>query len=196
MALLISNNVEKNIEKSDNSVNSEKSKNDLLCLECNEFFGTPQTDNKCSFCFLGKDKVLCYRDHEFRKMLDQYVETKLASKTNQNLLKKSLKKKTSGPIRYVLDVMNKNDTYITAKFGYELKMILNKMVLPEKEIKDISLIICSLIIDWWNMRNYSFSSTEMCYFGHFGDKYEINEIKTIPPPLNNRLSALNIFKIF
>ena len=75
-------------------------------------------------------------------------------------------------------------------------MILNKMVLPEKEIKDISLIICSLIIDWWNMRNYSFSSTEMCYFGHFGDKYEINEIKTIPPPLNNRLSALKIFKIF
>ena len=186
MSSLISNNIEKN---------SEKSENDLLCLGCNEFFGTPETDNKCSFCFFGKERVLCYRDPEFRKMLDQYVETKLASKTHQNLLRKSLKKKTGGSVRYVLDVMNKNDTYITAKFGYELKMILNKMGLPEKEIKDISLIICTLIIDWWNMRNYSFSSTEMCYFGHFGDIHEINEIKTIPPPLNNRLSALKIFKI-
>ena len=193
MASLIINNVEKNIENSDNS---EKSENGSLCIGCNEYFGTPETDNKCSLCFLGKDRVLCYRDPEFRKMLDQYVKIKLASKTHQNLLIKSLKKKTGGSIRYVLDVMNKNDTYITAKFGYELKMILNKMGLPEKEIKAISLIICSLIIDWWNMRNYLFTSTEMCYFGHFGDNNEINEIKTIPPPLNNnRLSALKIFKI-
>ena len=45
------------------------------------------------------------------------------------------------------------------------------------------------------MKNYSFNSTEMCYFGHFGDNYEINEIKTIPPPFNIRLNNISIFKI-
>ena len=83
MASLIINNVEKNIE---NSNNSEKSENGSLCVGCNEYFGTPDTDNKCSFCFKGKDRELCYRDPEFRKMLHQYIETKLASKTHQNLL--------------------------------------------------------------------------------------------------------------
>ena len=165
------------------------------CVLCNEYYGTMETDNKCSYCFIGKDRPLCYRDPTFRKMLDQYVVTKLASKTHQILLEKSLKKKTDGTVRYIFDIMNKDDTYITAKFGFKLKKILNIMSLPEKEKRNISYIICSIIIDWWNMRDYSFTSAEMCYFGRFGDKYYIDEIKTIPPPLNSRINTLKLFKI-
>tara|TARA_B100001287_G_C22664116_1_gene521995 strand:+ start:1034 stop:1618 length:585 start_codon:yes stop_codon:yes gene_type:complete len=192
MSSLINNNENKYV-KTDNTIihsNNEIKK----CTECNEFFGLPDTDHKCSYCFKGKDKVLSFRDPEFKKMLDEYVKSKLVNKTQQNLLKKSLKKKTSGPFRYIIGIIMKEDKYISAKFGYELKMKLNNIGRSEKETKILSLTICSLIIDWWNMKNYSFNSMEMCYFGHFGDNYEINEIKTIPPPLNNRLIDSSIFK--
>ena len=36
------------------------------------------------------------------------------------------------------------------------------------------------------MMKYKFNGTEMCYYGHFGDPYEIEErVNSIPPQLNN-----------
>ena len=199
MTSFINNNIIKTtVENSSETKRVETSVETIInkfCIVCNEYYSTEDKNNKCSYCFYGKDMRLCYRDKKFRIILDQYIKTKLASKTHLNVLKKSMRKKKSGILRYMLKLMIKNDTYITAKFCFELKNILNKMPLPEKENRDISYIICSLIIDWWNMKDYSFTPGEMCYFGHFGDKHEINEIKTIPPPLNNRINTLKLFKI-
>ena len=36
------------------------------------------------------------------------------------------------------------------------------------------------------MKDKKFNGTEMCYYGHFGDPYEIQErVNSIPPQLNN-----------
>ena len=50
-------------------------------------------------------------------MLDEYVKSKLVNKTQQNLLKKSLKKKTTGSFRYIISIIMKEDKYISAKFA-------------------------------------------------------------------------------
>ena len=97
----------------------------------------------------------------------------------QNMLKKACKTDSYGIMLHLHSVITKNKKYISAEFAND---ILNKYGRNERK----SHIICSLIIDWWNMKDKNFNGTEMCYYGHFGDPYEVQErVNSIPPQLNN-----------
>ena len=79
------------------------------------------------------------------------------------------------------DLLVKSKTlYISAKDGEEL--LRRTGLCCDKKFH----IICPLILDWWNMKKYNFNSSEMCYYGRFGDeKIFAEQIKTIPPPKPN-----------
>ena len=66
--------------------------------------------------------------------------------------------------------------FLTAEQAYPL--LRNK----GGDTNEKSHLICQFIIDWWNMKKYPYNSTEMCYFGNFGDD---PETKTFPPRLPN-----------
>ena len=147
------------------------------CIECNEYYGRIESDNKCSYCFKG---IKTMKDPNFQKKLNNYVKSKTEIKQSyKNLLRQLAFGNNHAILKQLHEHFITEGLYITAKFGSE---ILENCGRDEKK----SHIIGSLIIDWWNMVNYKFNATEMCYFGRFGDPYEIEEIKTIPPPPPNR----------
>jgi len=149
----------------------------IKCTDCYEYYGRIETDNKCSYCFKGIETM---KDPNFQEKLNNYVKSKTEIKHSYKHLLRQL---ASGNNHKILKQLHEHfinkGLYITAEFGSE---ILENCGRDEKK----SHIICSLIIDWWNMVNYKFNATEMCYFGRFGDPYDIEEIKTIPPPPPNR----------
>lgn len=147
------------------------------CIECNEYYGRIESDNKCSYCFKG---IKTMKDPNFQEKLNNYVKSKTDIKQSyKNLLRQLAFSNNHSILKQLHEHFIDEGLYITAKFGSE---ILESCGRDNKK----SHIICSLIIDWWNMVNYKFNATEMCYFGRFGDPYEIEEIKTIPPPPPNR----------
>lgn len=149
----------------------------IKCIECNEYYGRIESDNKCSYCFKG---IKTMKDPNFQKKLNNYVKSKTKIKQSyKNLLRQLAFSNNHAILKQLHEHLIDEGLYITAKFGSE---ILEHCGRDEKK----SHIIGSLIIDWWNMVNYKFNATEMCYFGRFGDPYDIEEIKTIPPPPPNR----------
>ena len=73
-----------------------------------------------------------------------------------------------------------NSLYLSAKEGVH---ILRHIGI---DCEQKSHIICPLVLDWWNMKNYKYNSTELCYFGRYGDESEFEDrIKSIPPPKPN-----------
>ena len=148
------------------------------CVECKEYFGTPEKDNKCSYCFKGILAPLCFKDKEFQKKLNKYVESKTIDKRFNTLIKKASSTDCIGILKHLHSEIKKQDKGITARFA-------EQALRPYRESNIKSHIICSLIIDWWNMKDFKFNSTEMCYYGRFGDPYDIEDIKTIPPPPPN-----------
>ena len=160
------------------------------CVECKEYFGTPEKDNKCTYCYTGKvglyNKGL--KNDQFCEELEKFVESNLVEKKIQNMLEKACKADSYGIMLHLHSVMTKNKKYISAEFAND---IINKYGRNERK----SHIICSLIIDWWNMKDKNFNGTEMCYYGHFGDPYEIQErVNSIPPQLNNYFGIGSIEK--
>lgn len=151
------------------------------CVECKEYFGTPEKDNKCTYCYIGKVGLYSkgLKNDQFREKLVKFVESNLVEEKIQNMFKKACKADSYGIMLHLHSVITKNKKYISAEFAND---ILNKYGRNERK----SHIICSLIIDWWNMKDKKFNATEMCYYGHFGDPYEIQErVNSIPPQLNN-----------
>ena len=77
---------------------------------------------------------------------------------------------------------SENETlWISAEKGEEL------LRRTGKDCGEKSHVICPLILDWWNMKHYSYNGTERCYYGRFGDESTFEEeIKSIPPPPPNK----------
>jgi hypothetical protein len=151
------------------------------CIVCQNFFGLPENDNKCTYCYIGKIGLYSkgLKNKQFCEELIKYVESNLVEEKIQKMLKKACKNESYGIMLHLHSVITKNKKYINAEFAND---ILNKYGRNDRK----SHIICSLIIDWWNMKDKKFNSTEMCYYGHFGDPYEIQErVNCIPPPLNS-----------
>lgn len=147
------------------------------CIDCREYYGRIESDNKCSYCFKG---IKTMKDPNFQEKLNNYVKSKTDIKQSyKNLLRQLAFGYNHAILKQLHEHFIDEGLYITAKFGSE---ILESCGRDNKK----SHIICSLIIDWWNMVNYKFNATEMCYFGRFGDPYDIEEIKTIPPPPPNK----------
>ena len=163
------------------AIKSDWEKMEPNCIECKKYFGHPEKDNKCSYCYIGKigiyDKGIM--NEQYRKELKIFVESKLIDKKMEKMIEKAFKKNAYNIMLHLHDIIRKNKKYITAEFAGK---ILNKYGRNERK----SHIICSLIIDWWNMMKYKFNGTEACYYGHFMDPYEIEErVNSIPPQLNN-----------
>ena len=155
------------------------SKETIKCIDCHEYYGCIESDNKCSYCFKGKERPIGFKDPEFQEKLKNFVKSKTEIKHSyKNLLRQLASGNNHKILKQLHEHFIDEGLYITAEFGSE---ILEKCGRDNKK----SHIICSLIIDWWNMVNYKFNAAEMCYFGRFGDPYDIEEIKTIPPPPPN-----------
>ena len=158
------------------------------CVQCQKYFGSIQTFGKCSTCFKGIE-IINSQNRKFKKRLQEFADEKTKDKSLNNILKKIVKNNNCKILLELHHFMISNEKYITAEFASE---ILGKSNRNQK----LSHIVCSLIIDWWNMVNYKFNGTEMCYYGRFGDPYDIEEIKTIPPPPPNRLMLSDNFILY
>ena len=112
-------------------------------------------------------------------MITDYVDSKIIKEHDVlSILKFSSKMLGIGILKQTLQYLKIKDKYITAKFAKKL-LRENGIDTPEK-----SHLVCSFIIDWWNItRKNGFNSTEMCYFGNFGEG--IKDFK-YPPRLPNR----------
>tara|TARA_Y100000389_G_scaffold202132_1_gene246623 strand:- start:1198 stop:1500 length:303 start_codon:yes stop_codon:yes gene_type:complete len=84
-------------------------------------------------------------------------------------------------LRHILHVIKTEGRYISAKLAEKLCRKTGA------DTWNKSQLILQFVIDWWNMRDYNFNSTELCYFGRYGDIAEFRtEIKSIPPPPSNQ----------
>ena len=167
------------------------------CYKCNEFYGNKRYKYKCSSCHDGGLKSSYpWRDETFRNSVNKWAEEKIQTAKNGGVFRhlKHLMKAYNGSVfpparRHhervagIIKIMklsykeSRFDLYISAKDGEEL-LRRTGMDCPEK-----SHIICPLILDWWNMKNYDYKRFEMCYYGRFGDEMTFaEEIKSIPPP--------------
>ena len=170
------------------------------CYKCNEFYGNKKYKYKCSGCSDETFKS-CYpwRDEEFRNSVNEWAQAKIQiSNTCGGLrtLKQLVRQAYNGTwpkelrvnaCKNLINTLREaykehgEEFYISAKDGEELLRRTGQEY-PEK-----FHIICPLVLDWWNMKNYNYNGSEMCYYGRFGDEMTFCEkIKSIPPPPPNR----------
>ena len=169
------------------------------CCECNEFYAHKKFKYKCSGCFDPQFKrKYPWRDSEFRDRVNEWAKEKIriskisgGFSTLKHLIKrayngtcsKSLRVNVCKDLIYNIKETYKqhgNEFYISAKDGEEL-LTKTGQETPEK-----FHIICPLVLDWWNMKNYNYNTAALCYYGHYGDEISISEqIKSIPPPPPN-----------
>ncbi len=153
------------------------------CIDCNRFWGNPSWKMKCSICsgFGDKSKVSPYwgfEDPKYQTLLSTWVNDAIKNNTKYipilNLAAEQLNTKL---LKEILTVMRSKQIFITAEQAYPL------LRSSGVDTNEKSHLICQFIIDWWNMKKYPYNSTEMCYFGNFGDD---PETKTFPPRLPNQ----------
>ncbi len=164
------------------------------CLSCNDFWGWPEWNDLCSHC--GNPDIdikinkLIYEDG-FREKLDNWAKEKVVNDIWYSIIKKSANKYNGheselyGLINILKEIREK-DLYISSK---QAKHILRNC---GKDDMVKSRVICSFIIDWWNMK-VGFNSAEICYFTDSKTDSENDYyIDSIPPKyLNNRKIILN-----
>lgn len=157
------------------------------CYKCQEFYGNKKFRYKCSKCSgYIIPSVLPWNQIEFRNNLNKWTNEKLEYGKSKNiiqLLKKIINNSTSNTIAisYVIKEYQKyfknmgQEFYISAEEGEEL---LRRTGIDSCKK---SHIICPLVLDWWNMKNFDYKGYELCYYGRFGEPQY--HIKAIPPPL-------------
>jgi len=153
-----------------------------MCGDCNRYWGNPEWNMKCSICsgYCHKSNVSPYwgfQDPEYQKKLIPYVRD--ATKESLRylpVLSTAAEQLDTTILKEILSTMRKKLIFITAEQAYPL--LRNKGA----DTNEKSHLICQFIIDWWNMKKYPYNSTEMCYYGNFGDE---PETKNFPPRLPN-----------
>ena len=165
------------------------------CQECNEFYAHKRFKYKCSGCHGAVLKSeYPWRDEEFRNKVNEWAQEKMQFTKNSSMfriLKQIINIASNtnqmGILPFAIESMKRDckkvgeELYISAEYGEEL-LRRNGIDCPKK-----SHIICPLVLDWWNMKNYNYNGSAMCYYGHFGDEMTFCEkIKSIPPPPPNR----------
>jgi hypothetical protein len=147
---------------------------------------------KCSVCsgHVDKDSVSPYwgfEDPEYQKELEKWVSVTTEESNNyMPLLKTAATKINTKMLKDILMIMRSNLVFITAKQAYPL--LRNSGT----DSTEKSNLICQFIIDWWNMKKYTYNSTEMCYFGNFGD--DPDSFKFPPNLPNGSRPPYNIFR--
>ena len=169
--------------------------NNSKCYACKEYYGNKKFKYKCYRCYKNLPDIYPWRKPCFREQVNQWAKNELA-KTSRAQVNMIIKKVISTcytrmeSSHKLLDVTIKNihremqesgnSLYLSAKEGAH---ILRHIGI---DCEQKSHIICPLVLDWWNMKKYNYNSTELCYFGRYGDEIEFEErIKSIPPPKPN-----------
>ena len=159
---------------------------DGLCVKCNKYFGNPEWEYKCSSC-AGITYPICFDDPKFQSNLATWVKSKLISSEIKKVLihvchrRFSMNDTNFIILRHILHVIKTEGKYISAKLAEKLCRKTGE------DTWNKSQLILQFVIDWWNMSDYNFNSTELCYFGRYGDIAEFRtEIKSIPPPPPNQ----------
>jgi hypothetical protein len=156
---------------------SGKIKPSVPLCPCKKFWGTYDKKGKCTICF---DNGVNYEE-SFKKRLKKYVEEKRLK--DENLLSTiwfTSKMGGIGLLKRCLDQMTEKGKYLTA--DYAIVLLRKNGIDTNKR----SHLICSKIIDWWNIkRSKGFNSSELCYFGNFGEGLDDHKF---PPRLPNRSS--------
>ena len=80
------------------------------CVECKEYFGTPEKDNKCTYCYIGKVGLYSkgLKNEQFREKLVKFVESNLVEEKIQNMFKKACKADAYGIMLHLHSVITKN----------------------------------------------------------------------------------------
>ena len=153
-----------------------------MCGDCNRFWGNPEWDMQCSICsgYGDESKVSPYfgfKDPKYQTLLTIWVNDAIKDNTRYiPVLNAAAEQLDITMLKEILTIMRIKQIFLTAEQAYPL--LRNKGA----DTNEKSHLICQFIIDWWNMKKYAYNSTEMCYYGHFGDE---PETKNFPPPLPN-----------
>ena len=160
------------------------------CQECNEFYAHKRFKYKCSGCYGGLKSQYPWKDEEFRNKVNEWAQEKMQFTKNSSMfriLKQIINIVSNtnqmGMLHFAIESMKEDckiigeELYISAEYGEEL-LRRTGIDCPKK-----SHIICPLVLDWWNMKNYDYKGFELCYYGRFGDEATFKEkITSIPPP--------------
>lgn len=164
-----------------------------LCVNCCKFYGNRKWDFKCSTCtnkFVTVSNNRWISDSLFRKEVNKWALEK-SEYTRKKKIVRILKhaicttcftnKESVISLKILILQIKKNfqenneRLYITSNEGKELLRNSGRDCIEK------SHIICPLVIDWWNMKELNYNSSELCYYGRYGEpEYHI---KSIPPPL-------------
>ena len=168
------------------------------CYKCNEFYGNKAYKYQCSGCYNGLKTIFPWKNEEFREKVNEWAKEQFslairinARLTLEHIVKISYYQTNDKESEYLLKSCIEalqlqckakgGELFISAKNG---EKILRTIGL---DCEEKSHLICPLIVDWWNMKNYNFNAMEMCYYGRFGDSFTFaEEIRSIPPPRPNR----------
>ena len=155
------------------------------CGICKEYYGNLEWNNKCSDCsgMGGIITPIVFNKPEFQNDLNDWVKSNLIKKPMENVLIHVCRNldptnnTNFALLRQVLQIVKMEQKYISAQLAENLCRNIGR------DTWNKSQLILQFVADWWNMKNYKFTSPEMCYFGRFGDINDIcEEIKSIPPP--------------
>lgn len=159
------------------------------CGLCREYYGNPEWNNKCSNCsgMGGIITPIVFDKPEFQNDLNDWVKSNLIEKPMEIVLVHVCRNLDPTDntdfalLRQVLQIVKMEKKYISAELAETLCRNTGR------DTWNKSQLILQFVADWWNMRKYKFTNTEMCYFGRFGDMCDIREeIKSIPPPPPHR----------
>ena len=164
-----------------------------LCVNCYKFYGNRKWDFKCSACtnkFVAVSKYKWISDPLFRNEVNKWA----LEQTEY-----TRKKKIVRILKHVISIIcfnNKESVELFKKMIIQIKKKFQEngenLYITSEEGEELlrktgvdciekSHLICPLVIDWWNMKNLNYNSSELCYYGRYGEpEYHI---KNIPPPL-------------
>ena len=141
------------------------------CLQCNNFYGNPSYNMKCSYCYnnINKPSIEEMKNDFINKYL---IKSDSMIKSIDVYLKKNLPKKKEF-INELYETMLKPSN----KFFFAediLKIIKNTDV-------DISHMLASLVGDWWNISSSNgWSGYLVCYYGNFNEEIDVNHPIRMP----------------
>ena len=169
------------------------------CYKCNEFYGNKKYKYKCSGCYRGLKNQYPWKDEGFRNSVNEWAQEKIrisnvcgGFRALRGIIRQTYNGTWSKELRVtacknLINTLREaykehgEEFYISAKDGEEL------LRRTGQEYQEKFHIICPLVLDWWNMKNYDYCAGGMCYYGRFGDEMTFCEkIKSIPPPPPNR----------
>ena len=150
------------------------------CPICGKYFAHDIFGGRCSRCSENRGIATApsvWYSQEFQRQLSEYVDKHSIDESSHyyQVLKYHIQKNNLEIALEVCKEMKKENLWIKQDFALQLLRHIG-IDHPKK-----SHLICSMIIDWWNMKkNDDWNGFELCYYGNFGEGGAAH-VKSIPP---------------